>query len=252
MNTNRHEYRWRSFAATPSRNEAHPGARASRPHAPPSRAAQYVYDVAAGNLGSGNGVGLGEADPWRVCRSSGVEEMREAVRRRMRAGRPRSRVGLLRCGFADSRHWKLAVSLKNPVHPVHPCQLTIAPCVTLNRFPATKRRRLFQARARRPPGREMQTGQSDFPGHILAEGAGTSGESKGERTVGGLRAVFSYPRSAFSRALQICRVPLGAGVVGRHRRLGPAATRAKPSPAVSLHLPGIGGRSPPCQPLPQQ
>ena len=110
MNTNRHEYRWTSFAAMPSRNEAHPGARASRPHAPPSRAAQYVYDVAAGNPGSGNGVGLGEADPWRVCRSSGVEEMREAVRRPMRAGRPRSRVGLLRCGFADSRHWKLAVS----------------------------------------------------------------------------------------------------------------------------------------------
>ena len=49
MNTNRHEYRWTSFAATPSRNEAHPGARASRPHAPPSRAAQYVYDVAAGH-----------------------------------------------------------------------------------------------------------------------------------------------------------------------------------------------------------
>ena len=79
----------------PSRNEAHPGARASRPHAPPSRVAQFVYDVAAGHPGGGNGVGLGEADPWRVCRSSGVEEMGEAVRRRMQAGRPRSLVGCL-------------------------------------------------------------------------------------------------------------------------------------------------------------
>ena len=32
MNTNRHEYRWASFGATTSWVEAHPGARASRPH----------------------------------------------------------------------------------------------------------------------------------------------------------------------------------------------------------------------------
>ena len=32
MNTNRYEYRWTSFATTTSRDEAHPGARASRPH----------------------------------------------------------------------------------------------------------------------------------------------------------------------------------------------------------------------------
>ena len=32
MDTNEHEYRWTSLAATTSRNEAHPGARASRPH----------------------------------------------------------------------------------------------------------------------------------------------------------------------------------------------------------------------------
>ena len=32
MNTNGHEYRWTSCAATTSWDEAHPGARASRPH----------------------------------------------------------------------------------------------------------------------------------------------------------------------------------------------------------------------------
>ena len=75
MNTNRHEYRWTSLAATPSRNEAHPGARASRPHAPPLRVAQYVYDVAAGHPGGGNGVGwakqirgvFADRAGWRRC-----------------------------------------------------------------------------------------------------------------------------------------------------------------------------------------
>ena len=26
------------------------------------------------------------------------------------------------CGFADGQDYKLAVSRKNPVHPVHPCE----------------------------------------------------------------------------------------------------------------------------------
>ena len=70
-----------------------PGARASRPHAMPSRAAQFPCDVAPGHPDGGNGMGPAEADPCRRCRSNPVEEMVEAVPGRMRAGRPRSRVG---------------------------------------------------------------------------------------------------------------------------------------------------------------
>ena len=48
------------------------------------------------------------------------------------------------CGFEDVREHKPAVSGKNPVHPVHRCESKIYPCLTMNRFPATRRRRLFQ------------------------------------------------------------------------------------------------------------
>ena len=48
------------------------------------------------------------------------------------------------CGFEDVRDHKPAVSGKNPVHPVHRCESKIYPCLTMNRFPATRRRRLFQ------------------------------------------------------------------------------------------------------------
>ena len=50
-------------------------------------------------------------------------------------------------GFADVQDCKAAVSRKNPVNPVHPvhrCESIICPCSTLNRFPATRRQRLFQ------------------------------------------------------------------------------------------------------------
>ena len=40
-------------------------------------------------------MGLAEAESWRRCRSSRVEEMAEAVPRIVRAGRPRSRVGFI-------------------------------------------------------------------------------------------------------------------------------------------------------------
>ena len=72
--------------------EAHPGARASRPHALPSRAAQFPCDRAAGHPSAGNGMGPVQAEPRRRCRLSQVEEMAEAVPESMRAGRPRSRV----------------------------------------------------------------------------------------------------------------------------------------------------------------
>ena len=56
---------------------------------------------------------------------------------------------MIACGFEDVREHKPAVSGKNPVHPVHRCESKIYPCLTMNRFPATRRRRLFQAS--RPP-----------------------------------------------------------------------------------------------------
>ena len=52
---------------------------------------------------------------------------------------------MIACGFEDVREHKPAVSGKNPVHPVHPCESKIYPCLTMNRFPATRRRHLFQA-----------------------------------------------------------------------------------------------------------
>ena len=63
-----------------------PGARASRPHAVPSVAAQFPCDVAADRPA--------EAEAGRRCRLIPVEEMAEAARGLVRAGRPRSRGGL--------------------------------------------------------------------------------------------------------------------------------------------------------------
>ena len=51
---------------------------------------------------------------------------------------------MIACGFEDVREHKPAVSGKNPVHPVHRCESKIYPCLTMNRFPATRRKRLFQ------------------------------------------------------------------------------------------------------------
>ena len=57
---------------------------------------------------------------------------------------------MIACGFEDVREHKPAVSGKNPVHPVHRCKSKIYPCLTMNRFPATRRRGLFQARGPAP------------------------------------------------------------------------------------------------------
>ena len=73
------------------RDDTHPGARASRPHAVPSVAAQFPCDVAADRPAGGNRMGPAEAEPWRRCRSIRVEEMGEAIPGFVRAGRPRSR-----------------------------------------------------------------------------------------------------------------------------------------------------------------
>ena len=58
---------------------AHPGARASRPHAIPLRAAQFPCDGAAGHPVGGNGMDSAEAKSWRRCRSTWVEEMVQAL-----------------------------------------------------------------------------------------------------------------------------------------------------------------------------
>ena len=72
-----------------------PGARASRPHAVPSVAAQFPCDVAADRPAGGNRMGPAEAEAGRRCRLIAVEEMAEAARGFVRAGRPRSRGGFL-------------------------------------------------------------------------------------------------------------------------------------------------------------
>ena len=60
---------------------------------------------------------------------------------------------MIACGFEDVREHKPAVSKKTPVHPVHRCESKIYPCLTMNRFPATRRKRLFQASRAPPPRR---------------------------------------------------------------------------------------------------
>ena len=72
-----------------------PGARASRPHAVPSVAAQFPCDVAADRPAGGNRMGPAKAEAGRRCRLIPVEEMAEAAGGFVRAGRPRSRVGFL-------------------------------------------------------------------------------------------------------------------------------------------------------------
>ena len=77
------------------RDDTHLGARASRPHAVPSVAAQFPCDVAADRPAGGNRRGPAEAEAGRRCRLIPVEEMAEAAGGFVRAGRPRSRVGFL-------------------------------------------------------------------------------------------------------------------------------------------------------------
>ena len=72
-----------------------PGARASRPHAVPSVAAQFPCDVAADHPVGGNRMSPAEAEAGRRCRLIPVEEMAEAAGGFVRAGRPRSRGGFL-------------------------------------------------------------------------------------------------------------------------------------------------------------
>ncbi len=61
----------------------------------PLVAARFPCDAAAHPPASGNRMGSAEAEPWRRCRSIRVEKMGEAIPGFVRAGRPRSRGGLL-------------------------------------------------------------------------------------------------------------------------------------------------------------
>ena len=56
-----------------------PGARASRPHAVPLRAAQFPCDTAPGYPAGGNAMGSSEAESRPRCRSTRVERMGEAL-----------------------------------------------------------------------------------------------------------------------------------------------------------------------------
>ena len=82
-------------STSPSGRHPPPGARASRPHAVPSVAAQFPCDVAADRPAGGNRMGPAEAEAGRRCRLIPVKEMAEAAGGFVRAGRPRSRVGFL-------------------------------------------------------------------------------------------------------------------------------------------------------------
>ena len=73
------------------------------------------------------------------------------------------------CGFADVQDCEPALSRKNPVHPGQPCQLTISSCVTWNRFPATRRGRLFQP----SPTPALKTGGS-FAGETTRHHEGSA------------------------------------------------------------------------------
>ena len=84
------------------------------------------------------------------------------------------------CGFEDVREHKPAVSGKNPVHPVHRCESKIYSCLTMNRFPATRRRGLFQVSgAPALPGRssEGETGLFQTSGAPALPGRSSEGET---------------------------------------------------------------------------
>ena len=179
---NEHEYRWTSFAATASGDGAHPGARASRPH-------HYWHSL--GHLlhlarpATAPGLCFGRVHAVAAGRVAGCHiagKLSGAQRECMRAGRPRSRVGPSGwCGggtirpatspkadelpLASSRMPACpppAVSRKNPVHPVHRCEWKICPCLPLNRFLNSGRRRLFQVSAAPAlPGRSYEEETAD-------------------------------------------------------------------------------------------
>ena len=105
------------------------------------------------------------------------------------------------CGFEDVREHKPAVSGKNPVHPVHPCESKIYPCLTMNRFPATRRRRLFRASNGRLRGTAMKAQTMDAGGTDQACSA----------TAAGWKTIASRSGSASTRRWSpACTSPLSS------------------------------------------
>ena len=78
----------------PHHRDDTPGSAGVRPHAVPSVAAQFPCDVATDRPAGRNSMGPAEAEAGRRCRLIPAEEMAEAARGFVRAGRPRSRGGL--------------------------------------------------------------------------------------------------------------------------------------------------------------
>ena len=172
MDTNRHKFRWTLFAALTSRDEAHPGARASRPHQSWHSLGQFRPCRPA--TAPGHCFGRAHAVPAGRVAGCHIAEIR-AARNGSACGRDArapgwrlfpslllldgARAGLPGRTPTDAAvpspllalrgpEWKtprLVSNKKNPVHPVHRCESKICSCMTLNRFPATRRRRLFQS-----------------------------------------------------------------------------------------------------------
>ena len=91
MNTNRHEDRWTSFAATTSWDKAPPGARASRPHTSWQSLGQLLYPT---RPATAPGLCFDRADDVSAGRVAGrriAGKLSGTLRECMRAGRPRSR-----------------------------------------------------------------------------------------------------------------------------------------------------------------
>ena len=79
-----------SWEEVPTRERGRP----ARMH-PRCHAAQFPCDGAPSLPAGRNAMGPAEAESRRHCRSTRVEKMAEAVPGRVRAGRPRSRVGFI-------------------------------------------------------------------------------------------------------------------------------------------------------------
>ena len=66
------------------------------------------------------------------------------VERLIRFGEPNLEFKRFVPSNTDVQDYKPAVSRMNPVHPVHRCESSFRRLSTLNRFPTTRRRRLFR------------------------------------------------------------------------------------------------------------
>ena len=156
MNTNRHEYRWTFFAASTSRDEAHPGARASRPHTS-WHSLGHLLHPARPATAPGLCLGRTHAVPGvRVAGCPIAGKLSGTQRQCMRAGRPRSRVvplpSLLLLEGA-----RAGLPARSPVDAAEPSRLVALPgpsWITIFSFVSGKERMLEFPRGsqKSPPG----------------------------------------------------------------------------------------------------